>query len=129
MRGFWKVRYAGNPELVAYADRFRDYWEAKARKRLSALPEPDRHPADVAAFLRRKVRVLDADPNGPESLGIRMIAASAFPGDAPWPELVGIAARTDPPPTKDPRFREDLPTDLSGVSPAMKRALRAIGRE
>ena len=37
----------------------------------------------VAAFLRRKVRVPGADPNGPESLGIRMTAASALPGDAP----------------------------------------------
>jgi hypothetical protein len=129
MQGFWKIQYADNPELVAYADRFPAYWKAKAAKRLSVLPEQDRHPASVADFLRRKLRVLDTDHNSPESLGIRMIAASAFPEDAPWPEFIGIAARTDPPPAKDATFREDLPTNLSGASPAMRRALRAIGRD
>jgi hypothetical protein len=119
----WKVK-APYPNWKGYAPEFAKY------RRLTEKSHLDRFPLgvqvmverksydDLGLYLRHRRAKLENDAGERDLQHLASIAILAK--GVRWRDLTGVAGQTDPPPSKDGRFRGDLPF-AKGKMPALFR--------
>jgi hypothetical protein len=131
----WPVEYAHYEAWKKWAPAFHAYGTWVEQFHLSRLPPEvqgdvrDKRWAKVTAYLKRRQAELDAAPTTEAAYDLRTLGAVVLrSGPVPWRGLVGFAALTDPPPSKDPTCRWDLPIDLARAPKDVQAVLRRVGR-
>ena len=135
MTKLWRVKYSAYQPWKDFAPQFGEYGEQRRKEWTSHLPRPIQDAAqhgrwaEIAFYLKKRHLDLDANPFNDEGLALRNLSAMALrSGAVEWRNFAGIAALTDPSPSQDKRYRQDLPTDLSRASVDARKALRRLGR-
>ena len=82
--------------------------------------------ADVRKYLRYVRPKADADYNNSDFYGLAAISLRHEP--VAWPLLLGLAHLTDPGPTADPTFRDDLKLNTASLTLEQSAVLGRIGR-
>ena len=130
----WNLEAGGNLDVKSYAPLFLKYRDMKTAEKMKALPAEivnqlqTGKTAIVRAFLEQHNQELDAFPYTKKGLALRSLAAAIFPRETNWAPFAGLAAVTDPPPSRDGRYREGFPTEIDRAPKPVQDALRAIGR-
>jgi hypothetical protein len=123
----WQVR-APYPEWQSYADAFRRYRGEVERQVLDRSPREAADPARagdwdrVGGWLRtqRQRLVGDVEARDLQHLAAMYLLARGGRGALPFKDYWGLAGITDPPPSRDPRYRSDLPLDPRRIPTALR---------
>jgi hypothetical protein len=132
----WPSKYSDHRPWAEYGEAFREYRGLMEREDLARLPATVRNAvrrrqwSRVRAYLRGRQAELDASPYDKTGYALRRLGVALLrSGGVPWPELVGITAATEPPSPRDQGFRDDQPLVPERMPPAVRAALRRLGRE
>ncbi|MDP7032853.1 MAG: hypothetical protein QF752_00015 [Planctomycetota bacterium] len=123
----WKTR-APYPNWTSYAPQFLSYLEETVSKQLETFPESvramvkEKRWEELGLYLRYRRPDQDREATDRSLNTLGAVALRSEPVD--WKEWVGVGSRTDPPPSRDGRFRADLQLTGSGLPSCLRR----IGR-
>ena len=123
----WK-RGAPYPNWASYAPNFLSYLDQEVSGKLEKIPDSVRAMVqegrweEVGLYLRYRRPDQDREATDRTLNTLGAVALRSEPVD--WKEWVGVGSRTDPPPSRDGRFRADLQLTGSGLPSCLRR----IGR-
>ncbi len=129
----WPRKYAHHPPWRDYGQQFRQYGAAEQWRDLAPLPAAiqktvrRRDWSRVRAYLKRRQTVLDRQPYDRTGYALRRSGVLLLrSGDVPWPDFVGITAGVAP---AGVIGTVEHPLRISNLPPAVRLALRRLGRE
>lgn len=135
MAKLWRIKYADFEPWKDYAPHFQEYREQHEKEKLSELPREIQDAvqagrwSDITVYLKKRQPELDANPFNETGLALRNLGAMALRSDTvPWKSFVGMASLTNPSPSQDGKFNQDLPTDITRAPPDAQDALHRLGR-
>jgi hypothetical protein len=134
MAVLWSVKYADFPAWADFAPNFRTYRQRVEEVSIATLPKHVRGATSdddwktVAGYMRKETGGLDKTPYASNAYPLRTLGAMALRSrEVDWTAFVNITAATSPSPTKDSRYREDLPVRLETLAPAARSGLARAG--
>jgi hypothetical protein len=135
MTYLWKMKYKPSHPWHLYAPEFKKYRENTEHQLISDLPQEIKDAillsswSEIALYLKDQMSVLDTNITSENGLMLRSLGARILrTNKMQWKELVGISGFTNPSPTLDSKFREDLQINVADLSDSLREALTHIGR-